>query len=654
MDGLPTLNESGSIQETLRIIDESIAKQQKAIDELLKPLRDLKFHRNTIIPISRLPPELMCRIFSHAQVPHPTASEPNPLGWINLTYVCRHWRNIAISSPSLWVIPPIGNRKWVSEMLRRSKESSLVIRSDTEKSSTESGITLALRQIHRIKELSLRNFNSDAWNSIREMLPKSVPHLEHLCLHGVESDMGSGWEVIEPQPFVIWEDILCETENLRQLELDHVQLSWDSHSHLFHSLTHLKLKDLPRISLPSGKQLTTALKSMPDLEVLDLWDSLPNSTDQESSWGSENIHLIHLRSLSITSMFVEVEPFFRCVTFPPTAIVKIACRDDHMIRMLTGATNQNPNFSGFIVALARSYSATILDTTFHSIKLYRSGVSVFRLQFFMDALNLNEITNTTAIAHLELSLDFGAPNAARELMTDIFNSSIPLHNISCISLRDGISGLDSETIATTFGLKLPSLHSVMVSGNGARPFFNAMHLGTNVGLGDATRSKETPFQDIYFPYVSSIGLDDITFQGDMDTPTLPIELLQNFLIQRSELGAPIETLFMWDSSYEVHEEGIKSLMEIVVNAELEWNIKVMDEDCLLHDWYPMHEEDEGDEGEVEEEVEDGWRGWTAQVFGAGRASIIRFRANQFREGKNACGRVESGGIRYQEFYKAIE
>ncbi|KAF8165877.1 hypothetical protein B0H34DRAFT_856119 [Crassisporium funariophilum] len=239
MDELLTLYKSGSIQEALRIIDESLAQQQKAIDKLLKPLRDLRFHQNTIIPISRLPPKLMCRIFSLAQVPHPTASEPNPLEWMNLTYVCRHWRNIAISLPSLWVIPPIGNCKWVSEMLPcRSKGSSLAIRSDTEKSSTESGIMLALQQVHRIKELLLRNFNLDAWDSIQDMLPMSVPHLKHLCLHGVESDMGSGWEVIEPQPLVIWEDVLCETENLCRLELDHVQLSWEPHSPSL-SLSHI-------------------------------------------------------------------------------------------------------------------------------------------------------------------------------------------------------------------------------------------------------------------------------------------------------------------------------------------------------------------------------------------------------------------------------
>ncbi|KAF8164314.1 hypothetical protein BJ912DRAFT_270677 [Pholiota molesta] len=609
MDGLPTLNERMSIAETLRIIDESIAEQQKAIDELLKPLRALKYHRNTIIPISRLPPELLCRILSLAQVPHPTATEPNLLEWINLTYVCRHWRNIAISSPSLWVTLPIGNHKWVKEMLRRSKGSSLVIRSDTGKASAESGIVPALREIHRIKELSLRNFNSDAWHSIREMLTKSAPQLERFCLQGFDS----AWVEMDSdsQRFVIWDDILCKTESLRQLELEYCHLSWDSHSHLFRSLTHLKLKDLPRSSLPSGKQLMNTLKSMPDLEVLALWNSLPSQMDQQSSWGSEYTHLACLRSQSINSKHVAyLEAFFRYVMFPPTAIVKIVCSDDHTsrrLRTLAGAINQDTYYSGFIIALARSYSAITLDTTFHSLKQYRDSDDEHEchLLFFADAFNLNEIVKTAAIAHLDLSLSCGSPDVVRRVITDIFDSSIPLHNISCIYLRDDISGLDSETIANTFGLKLPLLHSVVVSGNGARPFLNTMHLGID---GEAIRSGETPIQELYFPGVSSVGLHEITFHGDthphFDLAPLPIELLQNFLIQRCELGTPIETLVLWGSRFDIYDEDIKLLEEIVVNVERQIELKD-DENSL--DWSSRSPSNEGDEGEVEEEAEEAWR-----------------------------------------------
>ncbi|KAF8189676.1 hypothetical protein BJ912DRAFT_966103 [Pholiota molesta] len=613
MDGLPTLDESVSIQEKLRIIDESIAEQQKAIDELLKPLLALKFERNTIIPISRLPPELLCRIFSLAQVPHPTATEPNLLEWINLTYVCRHWRNVAISMPSLWVIPPIGNRKWVREMLRRSKGSSLVIRSDTEKTPTRSGIVLALRQIHRIKELSLRNFYSDAWDSIREMLTKSAPQLERFCLEGVDTVwVEIDQELQVAQHLVIWDDILRETESLRQLELDYCQLNWDSPFHFFRSLTHLKLKDLPLGFLPSGKQLMNALKSMPDLEDLVLWNSLPSPIDQQSSWGSEYTHLA-LRSLSINSKHVAyLEAFFHYVTFPPTAIVKIVCSDNHTYRRIhtqAGAINQDTYYSGFIIALARSYSAITLDTTFHSLKQHRDSDDEHEchLLFFVDAFNMNEIVKTTAIAHLDLSLSCGSPDVVRRVITDIFDSSIPLHNISCIYLHDDISGLDSETIANTFGLKLPLLHSVVVSGNGARPFLNIMHLGID---GEAIRSGETPIQELYFPGVSSVGLHDITFrdtlEGTATTHTLfdlvPIELLQDFLIQRCELGTPIETLVLWDSSYySIYDEDIKLLEEIVVNVERQ--IELKDEEYLL-DWTSRSPSDEGDEGELEEEAEE--------------------------------------------------
>ncbi|KAF8189699.1 hypothetical protein BJ912DRAFT_966177, partial [Pholiota molesta] len=45
------------------------------------------------------------------------------LEWINMTYVCRYWRNIALELPRFWVYLPIGKLQWVQEMLKRSKDS---------------------------------------------------------------------------------------------------------------------------------------------------------------------------------------------------------------------------------------------------------------------------------------------------------------------------------------------------------------------------------------------------------------------------------------------------------------------------------------------------------------------------------------------------
>ncbi|KAI0061051.1 hypothetical protein BV25DRAFT_1785934, partial [Artomyces pyxidatus] len=60
--------------------------------------------RNALVPVARLPPEILDRIF--AFVAHQTLSVKNSNRedgrWINITHVCRSWRELAMSSHTLW------------------------------------------------------------------------------------------------------------------------------------------------------------------------------------------------------------------------------------------------------------------------------------------------------------------------------------------------------------------------------------------------------------------------------------------------------------------------------------------------------------------------------------------------------------------------
>ncbi|KAH9959020.1 hypothetical protein BC827DRAFT_1090255, partial [Russula dissimulans] len=63
-------------------------------------LRTLKSHRNTLAPISRLPPEALAAIFSF--VSSSALDESGHLRWIRVTHVCRQWRQIALNYPRFW------------------------------------------------------------------------------------------------------------------------------------------------------------------------------------------------------------------------------------------------------------------------------------------------------------------------------------------------------------------------------------------------------------------------------------------------------------------------------------------------------------------------------------------------------------------------
>src|SRR4051812_18655028 len=90
-----------TLEEQRLSIDLDIAKHEACIQEL-------KFRRNATVPISRLPPEIFCRVFEFIC----EGDGYRGLLWIQLTHVSRHWRNVAASCPSLWTKPPLWHLHW--------------------------------------------------------------------------------------------------------------------------------------------------------------------------------------------------------------------------------------------------------------------------------------------------------------------------------------------------------------------------------------------------------------------------------------------------------------------------------------------------------------------------------------------------------------
>ncbi|KAI0042154.1 hypothetical protein FA95DRAFT_1525667 [Auriscalpium vulgare] len=97
-----------------------------AIQRSLPVLRN---RRNIVLPIQRLPPEIIAHIFAicaeytHALWRH---QQPSTVGWIAATQLCQQWRQIALSVAGLWttVTFVLGDR-WAEEMYTRSQAASV-------------------------------------------------------------------------------------------------------------------------------------------------------------------------------------------------------------------------------------------------------------------------------------------------------------------------------------------------------------------------------------------------------------------------------------------------------------------------------------------------------------------------------------------------
>ncbi|KAJ7625640.1 hypothetical protein FB45DRAFT_750624, partial [Roridomyces roridus] len=83
-------------------LNEQLAYLQSLMNRLLDqrdPLDvEIRKHEGALSPLRRMPPELLLLIFEYAMYPYfPSAETP----W-TVAVVCRHWRKIALSQPSLW------------------------------------------------------------------------------------------------------------------------------------------------------------------------------------------------------------------------------------------------------------------------------------------------------------------------------------------------------------------------------------------------------------------------------------------------------------------------------------------------------------------------------------------------------------------------
>ena len=90
-------------------------------------LSDLRSQRNFVLPVFRLLPETLEIIFIHgARDYHESDSGGHSTTCIstcvNVSYVCSHWRNIALNCPSLWTYPFHLSLRWTEELLLGSKQ----------------------------------------------------------------------------------------------------------------------------------------------------------------------------------------------------------------------------------------------------------------------------------------------------------------------------------------------------------------------------------------------------------------------------------------------------------------------------------------------------------------------------------------------------
>ena len=529
---------------TRSILDHSIARLEesaRALDgtrilDLEESARALKSCRNGMSPISRLPVDILRKIFSliedtdDSSTPYPDRS---PESWTNFSQVSQHWRSSALSAEALWTNIPLSYPRWAEEMLIRSKTAKLTIRSSNplERSNpkTIETVRLCLHEISRVEEIDLTERDLVTWFKIGQDLdfPKSAPQLHTLCLGSYSTGIKFGLFV---------DCLLNNTELLRHVKLIRCSISWESR--LLSGLTHLTLEKIAPPYDDSLLHLLHALQRMPALIELHIKNSLPDSSEDQSTF--PNVDLLCLRVLHVSFTYTQLTIFLRQITFPHSAMLNLSCGDEEFHQTL---------FSDFIAVLDTKFLSSLAIRRLTAIERLLDEDLYIEFYFWTTAINQDGFPSSPiSQSQLQLVLRWSA-SPWPQFFLRVF-SAMNLHFLTQLRISTK-NYIDDQTWVNTFG-KLPLLERVYVESYATWWFFDAL-------VYKADKSK-TAYCNVSFPKLRYIHLNGTDF-----ATTISVNKLLYCLMERYERNAEVQVLRL-DDCYNISFDDVARLREVVVDV----------------------------------------------------------------------------------------
>ena len=230
--------------------------------------------RNTFAPVNRTPPEIL------SLIPDYLEEDDRNKNLIVLTHVCRRWREIFISRPSLWTYLDLNNVEQTRACIERSKCTPLGIY--IESSYEEEALLLVIPHIRRLKTLSV-------YGDPDELLPVLVEHFS--CPLPLLDVLTIDFYCYQP-PTLPEKLFDGDLSSLCKLTLGVIApLPWRDLS----NLTTFKLYDVPEDEILLT-QLLDFFESAPYLRHIQLHDSLPSSSNAPTG---RVVPLPYLKNLTI-------------------------------------------------------------------------------------------------------------------------------------------------------------------------------------------------------------------------------------------------------------------------------------------------------------------------------------------------------------------
>ncbi|KAJ8496217.1 hypothetical protein ONZ45_g12548 [Pleurotus djamor] len=275
------------------------------ISTLEDKIRDLKTRRNEFSFIGQLPDEVLSTIFILMR--DDALSSPSPAGkltWLNISPVCRHWRQLSLATPALWSYIDFTNLDCAEAMMQRSKAVPLSVKITL--AGDSSGDRLWELASDAISRMPLREIDIETpeYGEMLQLLEqrqfRPVPSLQSLkltCLT-IEED----YDLVEWS----WYGV----PSLVRLELVNTPIP-----EYFEVFPNLRILKINPPELFSVEETVDILRYTPRVEEL----SLASLHGDPYGPPPEVVNLPYLRSLELRAHDERVARIFGYLSFPPFA-----------------------------------------------------------------------------------------------------------------------------------------------------------------------------------------------------------------------------------------------------------------------------------------------------------------------------------------------
>lgn len=588
---------------------EALARLDDEIATLTLVLCNLRTQKNAFSPIFRLPPEILASIFIHCARIHQKNRRGIP-DWVNVSYVCRHWRNVALNSSTLWSFLFVSSQHWTDELLARSKTAPLEVRVDSDypKQSRELNLLETVApQADRIQDLCLRLTRREA-ERILSLFSSPAPLLRNLQISVERSNYLGESGLVSGALFD------GHTPALRKLEL--INYAFPLTFPTLRGVTSLRLRDLGTSFQPTLAELKVALGRMQDLVHLHLENALPSARGNSiglSFEDSEKLSFPQLSRLSIVAPFTTVVLLLSCFDIPLKTEVRLRCcfeadAEDHtpIYPLLAKRFIASKNQAFALVPIIRTAFIEAASATVGFIfstaerdsgrRAFSASTTSYDLGQLREDWDCNIPLMVDVVLRTSLSKD-------REDLVGSVCRSVPLTNLQSAHFSfDSGTTLSSAFWKKTFGY-LQELRHIKLTGVHLHGLIRALSVTPHHHAKNKSRNLEPGSAQTFAPTLEELGLYDVAFskacygrsEGNPNYCTCSAACLCDALSNRDAEGHGLQLLVLSDCMY-IRDYDVACLSEWVTDIDWDGVITI-----------PNSESEDSVEDSVEDSDEDRYR-----------------------------------------------